>query len=657
MAERITQAGSCADTSLKSFFSRGEWWLFGLLILTGLALRWIGLDWRPFHHDESLHGMYGKYFFDFPDQNFYRYQALLHGPFLYNMLRVVYNTLGQSNWAARAPIALVGSLLIFAPLLFRKYFTPTAVLVLTAAVALSPTLVYWSRFLREDTLIIGCMIACLYAVTSAAPARKALFFLVFLTLQFCIKENAYVLVAILLGYLIFEGLFCVLLLKEGDVLVVKLRDFLAVQWFSVANALALAAFVYIYLYSAGFRYREGVLDGLYRQSLVYWMHQHSIDRIAGPYLFHFYTLSWYETFFVAAFFVYLWNFYRSASLPFKVLGGCISALALLLSLYISGQQISQFEILNLLKLKDALDVFAFCIFVPQSVIATVRHLLDRNRQLAFFGYLFLAHLATYSYLGEKVPWLTTYPFITGLIYLALYFQNEWGNRLFGDNGSIAFWKLLSGLGVASIILGGLFVLDEGNPDALVWVWFGLAFVVTAVVFEKSGMLGHMSIKKALFTAFCLVTLRAAILTNFVYAGDSREYISQVHTTQEFHDISLKLREEVALQMGGYKPKILSIGDSTWPMTWYMRDVPEYRFTAQPQEYTKFDYIIQNWSEQSAPAPAAFRYQRINLRGWWVPDLRQMTLRKFLAYALNHTPWSPVGYSYVWFQVNPNSPAQ
>jgi len=151
--------------------------IFATLIIAGIILRWLLLDMRPMHHDESLHGMYGRYFFDFPDQNYYKYNPMLHGPFLYNMLRFVYNTLGSSTWAIRAAIALLGTALIFFPYLFRRFFSKTAVLILTAVVALSPTLIYWSRFIREDIPSLCSMMLMVYAIALAPSRLKSILFL------------------------------------------------------------------------------------------------------------------------------------------------------------------------------------------------------------------------------------------------------------------------------------------------------------------------------------------------------------------------------------------------------------------------------------------------------------------------------------------------
>ena len=66
-------AEAISTQSWASYFSGSEWFAFGLFMVLGVILRWTMLDMRPYHHDESLHGMYGRYFYDWPNSNFYRY--------------------------------------------------------------------------------------------------------------------------------------------------------------------------------------------------------------------------------------------------------------------------------------------------------------------------------------------------------------------------------------------------------------------------------------------------------------------------------------------------------------------------------------------------------------------------------------------------------
>ncbi len=654
-------------------FSSNQLLLFWGFILVGLCLRWLQLDVRPFHHDESLHGMYGKYFFDWPDHNYYKYSPMLHGPFLYNLLRLVYNTLGESDWAARAPIALVGSLLLFVPYFFRQFLTQSTVLVLTGAVALSPTLVYWARFLREDTLILALMALMLYAVVAVRSPLKAFWFLLAFTLHFCIKENAYVLLAILLGYLCFEYLFQRLINRDPQTMLAECWQYIKRHKFATFNAVLISAFVYCYLYSAGFRYAKGILDGVYRESIVYWMHHHNIERISGPFLFHFYMLSWYESLFIIAFFLHLYLFYWNASAKVRGIGVATLVVALTLGLWTSSSTLNgagtstpafqsfspvdiNFVVWRFFKLKDGYDLAGLIIFLVHPFVVTVVHLRQRSRVLAFFGYLFSATLFTYSYLGEKVPWLAVYPLVTGLAYFALFFQLH-AARIPHDyfaHCSTSRLGMLIGSGCA--LLGAWFVIEGGEIADMNWVFAGLAIAVGAICARHAGMLGSFNASKLGLIVGSLFMLRASVLTNFIYAGEAREYISQVHTTRQFHSIMKSIHAELDSELRGARPMIFVTGEATWPSTWYMRHYPnEYKFNANPNEYGNFSYLVLDWAENVRPAgvPENFRVLKVNLRGWWVPNFKEMTLKRFLAYALNHTPWGPTGYSHVNLVVNPN----
>src|SRR5262249_38240764 len=127
---------------------------------------------------------------------------------------LIYHSFGVSIASARAPIAFIGSLFLLLPWLYRRYFSPKTVLMLTAAAAVSPSLVYWSRFVREDTFVLLGIFISVSAVLLARPQQKALLFALGLAIQFCSKESVYLNLAILAGYLLFELFYDLLFLKE-----------------------------------------------------------------------------------------------------------------------------------------------------------------------------------------------------------------------------------------------------------------------------------------------------------------------------------------------------------------------------------------------------------------------------------------------------------
>lgn len=641
--------------SLYTYFTPPEWLVFSAVVLLGLLLRWLELDVRPYHHDESLHGMYGRYFYDFPDNNFYKYDPMLHGPFLYNMLRVVYSTFGDTLWGARAPITLMGSAFVFMPLLFRRYFSPWGTLGLTAAVALSPSLIYWSRFLREDYGVVCAMLMVLYGAVLAPASRKSLWVMCGLALHLAMKENSYVFCALVSGYLIYE-----LLLEtptRGALNSLAARCGLNLWRFRWQSLLALliASFVFIYLLSAGFRYPQGPLDGLFRKSISYWFEQHAKERIEGPFLFHIYTLTWYELPFIIAWAVQLTLFYRAADQWIQRAAGLLALTAALAMVWTISEEPQTVFLWKFFRLKDVLDVGAFFLILFHPILLTTQHILRRERTLAFFGYFFTASLFTYSYLGEKVPWLTIYPFIAGLIYLALYFDDYFRRNPLEWYANVSVSNTIIVLGNVILILGLLFLFQEDARDQLhydyAFVGFGCALAGVGMLSRQLAWLGTYHLAKVTLLVTSLFCARAAMQTNFLYGGHAREYMSQVHTTPEFHELMLRIRHEILNQTPGYKPTVLVTGDGVWPATWYLRDLNEYKFNATPAERANFDYIIENWTDPPKDVPPGFKVTRVNLRGWWVPDFKVRTLKKFLNYSLNHTPWSTTGFSYVNLLVN------
>lgn len=566
-------------THLFDYFTKKQWCLVLFLLLMGLFLRWYQLDVRPYHHDEALHAIHGYYIYSDPEHKYYRYNPLLHGPLLYNLLPFVYDTFGISNWSGRMLMALLGSLMIFVPLLFRRYFTPPFLIVLTAFLSLSPSLIYWSRFLCHDFLMISCMAAMLYAVAVSEERYKGFLFAFAFILAFCIKANSYITLLFLLVFLAYE-----FILSPKENLLFSLFRYLRRNYLWTLGGLLCGAFIFCWLYSSFFRHWDGVLDGIYRKSLAYWWNQHEIERIKGPFLFYFFNLSWYELAFVSLLFIQLIHIYWRAKWYYLV--GTLFSLFFGFYIFFFYEAPSTLLVFvkSFFKLKFPLDGIAPFFIMAQGVLLTTYHLLRKEKLLAFFAYWFWGAFFTYSFLGEKVPWLMSYIFIPGLIYLHLYWQKN----------------------------------------------FPLVFLKGA---------------KILFVLFIIFNLRMSIITNFSRAGGDTEYISQVHTTEAFHQVAQKLRYEMTTGVDAKKTTNLTLDDSVWPLSWYLRDLyPQYQFSMPLYGgLEQFDYVIMG-THNSLRKELEKTHQTyfIPLRHWWVPDFPNMTFKNFLVYAFFHVPWNSPG---------------
>ena len=581
--------------SIREIFTRQETLFILLVIIVGLLLRWLQLDARPIHHDESLHAIYGKYFYTDPNEKFYRYDPLLHGPVLYNLLPYFYQFLDVSKWAGRAMITCLGSLFIFIPFLFRRFLSKNTLILLISFIALSPSLIFWSRFLREDFLVLSSMFLMFWGATIPQAKFRPVFFFTGLFLHFCIKENSYVTLALLLGFLFYEQIICTFKHGKGNrSLLQKFFNVIKTHPYATLAGFIFAAFIFCFFYSSGFRYSEGILDGLYRKGFIYWLHQHNIDRIKGPFIFHFLSLAWYEFLFVIAFIWTTIHFYLKTNWKLQTLIVSGLVLAAILHLIYRNQTLELVPVFNVLKLKIGLDFYLFIFLVLHSIIVTSKHLLENETGLAFWGYFFFASFFAYSFVGEKVPWLSLYPFVAGIFYIALYLQKT---------------ELLDRM--------------------LTWT-----------------MPGGQLLFKPFFFAFLLVfNFRMALMTNFARAGDETEFISQVHTTKVYEQILMDIQKEILFPKQGYIPHVLVLNDAIWPTTWYLFGLEGFNFIPPlDNNYEVYDYVVANVDNETvekALEKTPFR-QVIPLRAWWVPNYDKMTIKNFLVYALTHNPWNDPG---------------
>jgi uncharacterized protein (TIGR03663 family) len=684
------------DKSLLSYFSRCQWYVFWFLFGLGVWLRWYGLDDRALHHDESLHAMWGKYFIDNPDIRFYKYDPMLHGPLLYNVLFFVYFSLGDSIWSARFPVALMGTVSIVLPLLFRTYFKPITSLILIGFIAISPTLVYWSRFIREDYFTLFGVFLSLSGATIARGRWKAYLFFSGFFLQFCSKENSYVHLAILLGYLIFEAGFTGIVFNRVESLLGDVWRYFKAFWLESLLGLLFGMFIYVILYGAWGLYPQGIIDGLFYKSISYWWNQSAIERIKGPFMFHYYVFFYYELLFLILLGYQAYLLYKEARFGIKVT--FISTLVLGFGLWIyltlsynpsSGIGREQFVynssfIFEFLKTKDGFDVFGAIVFCVHSVLVTVHHLLRRERHLAVTGYFFTATLFSYSYLGEKVPWLSLYPFIAGIIYLALYFQDYYTRNPVEGWRNYSLGSIVGNVGIILTILGIVFLIEQYailggygldqpyNPEYgsiarfivrlhrtnFIFIAIGLFLAVIGVVDDlilKGRIFGRVNLLYFLLLIGFVYNLRSMVLTNFVYAGNEREVLSQVHTAKEAIDVARMIEDEVVLERRGYQPHVYVSGDAIWPLTWYFRKLPTYDYIADEKKRSNFLFRIEDWKEGNN-APEGYTARRFNLRGWFVPDYNTATLKRMLHYSINHEPWNMPGFAYasLYYRNNPEN---
>jgi uncharacterized protein (TIGR03663 family) len=563
------------------------WIILSVLILLGIILRFFQIDVRPFHHDESLNAIYGRYFYEHPGTHFYKYDPMLHGPFLYGIYPFFYQIFGTTIASARILMALMGSALLFLPMIFRFHIKKNTVIILTAFIATAPTLIYWARYVRHDSPMLIAISFSLMAFLYKNPWKRALLFIVPFMVQFTIKENAFLHLALIFLYVIYEATFIKIFKCNIESYLSKVISFCKKNPLPILYSILIGTFLFVLFYSAFFNYPEGILDGLYRKSLAYWVEQHNIDRIKGPFIYQLLFLSWYEQIFLFAILAQVFHFYMTRSKNIRITFSCILLFSVLLHQLIPEAKFNSGFVADVLKLKIPIDIFPFIIILSHAVFSTSILLLERKSKLALFNYLFTSTLFTYSLVGEKVPWLSLYPIYFGLIFLGLYISDE---------------------------------LDD----------------------FKTSINSHWM--KAIFIFFFLFQQRMTIMVNFSRAGAATELISQVHTSKPYEDLVFKLKEKLESKHSLKNYRLLVVKENTWPLTWYLYEVPGFYYFQGVTPTKEFDYVLSSTSDRVTQDALKETHDLIRtpFRWWWVPPYKTMTIQNWFNYSINHNPWTPPG---------------
>ena len=153
-------------------------------------LRLVGLGSRVAHWDE---GRVAYWVLEYGETGVLFYRPIVHGPLLKLVNAPVVELLGATDLAMRLFPALVGGLVPLVALAFRHRLRDAVVVALAAFLAFDPTLLYYSRFMRNDILTAGFCFVAFAAVVRAIDFDDGRYLpvaAVALALGFGAKENA-----------------------------------------------------------------------------------------------------------------------------------------------------------------------------------------------------------------------------------------------------------------------------------------------------------------------------------------------------------------------------------------------------------------------------------------------------------------------------------
>lgn len=667
------------------------WWFYLAIILGAILSRFWGLTDKPFHHDESLHAYYSHIIATGGVRD---YDPLLHGPFLYYFVGAYQSIAGfagdlfgihglaESDFVARTPAAFFGILVVVIPILLRKYVGHVGVLVLSSLLLISPTTMYFGRFLREDVFtsiwVLGAVFGGLLAAvlpddrqTTTAlrlPGTRlslnlrtifpgtprtnaALFSTIMMAFHFTNKENSFLHAGLwilaIAAILSFDRLFGTSHEPWKTTVPIKgepLRRLIScASWFLV---------IFVTLFSSLFRHTAGwyagVLDGLYRKSLVYWWGQDQVRRIDGPFDYHIPILANYE-FLLIPFLVLAWcrtiHFSRVYNTLYPMRRFVLTATRLRTRLTWILITILALAVLFLPRVAMVPDACSL-VDIPCSTltfgvvdcrghdksfacllhISHTRHLLQivfyilvgaiaffsslhtRRRFEAFLWFWFTGAIGTYSYVGEKVPWLTIYILLPML--------------------------LIAGLELTRLLT---------RSELPLYLDASVASSKERVCMPRLTPALRLAVITWLIVAVPF-TLWKALRVAIIQPANPDERLIFTQTTPEIRTIQKRFIE--AKSSSFTKNVRIGIeGEATWPVAWFALSFREFDFLNTAEGFDsilnkpRFDAMFLNETnidelKKLFPGHQIFR---VPLRAWWVPKPNP-TVAEMLAYFFTAKPY-------------------
>lgn len=175
--------------------------IFAGVIALALLSRFYNLGVRVMSHDESLHTYYS---YQFSQGQGYQHNPMMHGPLQFHLIALTYFIFGASDFTARIPAAIFSILTVLSIWQWRRYLGRTGMLIAAAMALISPFLLYYGRYTREDPYVGVSLFVMLYSILRYLETGRAKYIYLVtgsLLLHFLTKETSLIYAAMMWIYL------------------------------------------------------------------------------------------------------------------------------------------------------------------------------------------------------------------------------------------------------------------------------------------------------------------------------------------------------------------------------------------------------------------------------------------------------------------------
>ncbi len=173
-----------------------------LILAVALFTRFYELGARVMSHDEVNHVVPS---YELYSGNGFRHDPVTHGTFQMELVAFTYFLFGDNDFTSRVPAAVFSvAAVAFVIFGFRRYLGRTGSLVAGFLYTISPYLMYYGRYTRNEgfiELFLIILIYCVLRYLEDGGHRSLYVFVVTLALYFCTKETVWIFSAQLLLFL------------------------------------------------------------------------------------------------------------------------------------------------------------------------------------------------------------------------------------------------------------------------------------------------------------------------------------------------------------------------------------------------------------------------------------------------------------------------
>ena len=618
------------------------------IFLFALLARLILVDVRAIHHDEALHAYYS---WNLATGYGFEHNPLMHGPLWFHLNSLLFFLLGDSNFILRLLPVIGGSFLVITPFLFTRMTGKIVAYSTSALLITSPILLYYSRFARNDILIVFVTILIIYSIFSYINSKtfsnKTLIYLAsLLSIGFCIKETQYISIFLLGLFSLFFSRFNPLLYYQK----IKISSQESKKWtdiflllFTLSLPLAtpligviVQSFTKITMIAdvksgldIGMPDGSGIIVAIISTIIML-----LISATIG------YLWKGKTWFLIALFFwlIYLIFYTTLGSNPQGVATGIWQSL---------GYWLAQQEVARGSQPWYYFFVVIFSYeFISMSLLFVSILVIKRKYIMyeKFLIYWIVTNSLIYCLASEKMPWLTVHLIVPIILYVGC-ILGEIIKKMIKKNSDNILKQVLiiSIIAILGITLVN-FVLDIKSiliSFVFVWILILILFLlVKSSVLNKSYFLDfRYSFFSVLILVTGVLTFRGAVDTSFYKSDIPDEIMVYTQTSPHVHNL-VKQIELYALENGQVRIAVDTSDGYTWPWAWYLRryDVKYFDLSASTnlndEDYQEFDYIIINsryFNKFQTVANLYDKKRELPFRMWFPESYRMSKAEDFFNY--------------------------